>query len=196
MAVVNRATRRDEAPEGGRPGAQAFRHLVSIVILPVTMMILVPGWILHGQDPRPAFPTTAAAWGMMLLGVATLAVGAALAGASMGLFARHGRGTLAPWDPPRRLVVRGIYAHVRNPMISGATFVLFGEAAILRSVPHLEWAVGFALVNAAYILLVEERGLRSRFGSAYETYARNVPRLVPRVRGWRPEAEPEGGEGG
>ncbi|MCG6956831.1 MAG: isoprenylcysteine carboxylmethyltransferase family protein [Gemmatimonadetes bacterium] len=173
----------------------ALRHLLSILILPVTMVILVPAWILRGQDPRPAFPATTAAWGMMLLGVATLAVGAAFAGASVGLFARHGRGTLAPWDPPRRLVVRGVYAHVRNPMISGVTFVLLGEAAILRSVPHLEWAVGFALVNAAYILLVEERGLQSRFGSAYEVYARNVPRLVPRLRAWNPEAERGRGRG-
>jgi protein-S-isoprenylcysteine O-methyltransferase Ste14 len=190
--MVDPATGDDEARERVRSGGLTVRHLLSILILPVTMTILVPAWILRGQDPPPTLPATAGAWRLALLGVAILGVGLALAGASVGLFARHGRGTLAPWDPPRRLVVRGVYAHVRNPMISGVTSVLLGEAAILRSLPHLTWAVGFALVNAVYILLVEERGLRARFGAAYETYARNVPRLVPRVRAWQPEVEREG----
>jgi protein-S-isoprenylcysteine O-methyltransferase Ste14 len=194
--MVNRARGQDEAGEGARPGGQGLRHLMSILILPVTMTILVPAWILRGQDPPPTLPATAGAWVMVLLGIAVVAVGVALAGASVSLFARHGKGTLAPWDPPRRLVVRGVYGHVRNPMISGVTSVLLGEAAILRSFPHIVWAVGFALVNAAYILLLEERGLRARFGSAYEAYARNVPRLVPRRRAWKPEAGPESGERG
>ena len=96
----------------------------------------------------------------------------------------EGKGTLAPWDPPRRLVVRGPYAYVRNPMISGVVFVLFGEALLLLSRPHLEWALLFLLINAVYIPLLEEPLLRERFGDEYREYSRHVPRLMPRLTPW------------
>jgi len=135
------------------------------------------------------FPATAVGWALAVIGVAGLAAGAALGAASVRRFATDGRGTLAPGDPPRELVVRGVYGHVRNPMISGVILVLLGEAAALRSAPHFEWAAGFALFNALYIPLMEERELRVRFGAEYTTYARNVRGLIPRWRAWRPDAE-------
>jgi protein-S-isoprenylcysteine O-methyltransferase Ste14 len=94
---------------------------------------------------------------------------------------------LAPWDPPRRLVVRGPYRYVRNPMISGVVLVLFGEALVLLSRPHLWWALVFLGINAVYIPLVEEPMLADRFGGDYQEYRRNVPRLLPRLRPWTPE---------
>jgi protein-S-isoprenylcysteine O-methyltransferase Ste14 len=111
--------------------------------------------------------------------------------ASLRRFATEGEGTLAPWDPPRRLVVRGPYRYVRNPMISGVVLVLFGEAAVLLSRPHLSWAHLFLGLNAVYIPLLEEPLLAARFGDAYRTYCRHVPRLLPRWRPW----DPEGGAG-
>src|SRR5919202_986332 len=63
------------------------------------------------------------------------------------LFATVGRGTLAPWAPPERLVVRGVYRRVRNPMISGVLSVLCGEALLFGSVPLLEWFGAFLLIN-------------------------------------------------
>ena len=99
-------------------------------------------------------------------------------------FGVEGRGTLAPWDPPRTLVVTGAYAYVRNPMISGVVLLLFAEALVLRSSPHLQWAGLFLLINAVYIPLFEEPQLKRRFGDEYEEYRSNVPRLIPRVRGW------------
>ena len=92
------------------------------------------------------------------------------------------------WDPPRRLVVRGPYAYVRNPMISGVLFVLLGEALLLLSRPHLEWALICLLINAVYIPLLEEPMLLERFGDAYREYCRHVPRLLPRLRPWRRSA--------
>jgi protein-S-isoprenylcysteine O-methyltransferase Ste14 len=97
-------------------------------------------------------------------------------------FARSGRGTLAPVDPPRELVVRGLYRYVRNPMYLGVTAIVLGEALLIRSPALLlYWAIWFLLVN----LLVrgyEEPGLRRRFGSSYEDYTRRVGRWLPRVR--------------
>ena len=97
-----------------------------------------------------------------------------------------GKGTLAPWDPPRRLVVRGPYQYVRNPMISGVVFVLLGEGLVLLSRPHTLWALTFFLVNCVYIPLSEEPMLKARFGQAYDDYCRHVPRLIPRLRPWDP----------
>lgn len=95
-----------------------------------------------------------------------------------------GSGTLAPWDPKTRLVVRGPYRCVRNPMISGVLFVLLGEAALVGSVPLLIWFGAVLAVNAIYLPLVEEPGLSRRFGEDYEAYRAHVPRWLPRVRPW------------
>ena len=72
-------------------------------------------------------------------------------------------------------------------MISGVVFVLFGEALLLGSRPHLVWALVFLGVNLVYIPLLEEPMLERRFGAAYVEYCRHVPRVIPRVRPWRPE---------
>jgi protein-S-isoprenylcysteine O-methyltransferase Ste14 len=113
-------------------------------------------------------------------------MGALLFGASLRRFASEGEGTLAPWDPPRRLVVRGPYRYVRNPMISGVVFVLFGESAVLMSLTHAEWALVFLAANAIYIPLLEEPMLEARFGEPYAEYRRHVPRFLPRLRPWSP----------
>jgi protein-S-isoprenylcysteine O-methyltransferase Ste14 len=120
----------------------------------------------------------------VLIGIVAIGLGLALFIASLRRFAAEGQGTLAPWDPPRRLVVRGPYRRVRNPMISGVIFVLAGEAALLRSMPHLEWALTFVAINLIYIPLLEEPMLGARFGADYERYRAHVPRFLPRWRAW------------
>jgi protein-S-isoprenylcysteine O-methyltransferase Ste14 len=99
----------------------------------------------------------------------------------------RGQESLAPWDPPRRLVLHGPYRFVRNPMISGAIFVLFGEALVLQSVPHLCWAMAFLMVCLFYVPVLEEPQLEARFGEEYRRYLRHVPRFFPRLRPWSPE---------
>jgi protein-S-isoprenylcysteine O-methyltransferase Ste14 len=64
--------------------------------------------------------------------------------------------------------------------------VLLGEAALLGSVPLLAWFLAVFAVNAVYFPLVEEPGLRIRFGEDYDRYRDNVPRWVPRLRPWQP----------
>ncbi len=113
-----------------------------------------------------------------------------LFGASLRRFVVEGRGTLAPWDPPRRLVLRGPYRYVRHPMISGVIFILIGEALVLRSSPHVRWALAFVAINVIYLPLIEEPMLILRFGDGYREYRRHVPGLVPRVRPWSPPGGP------
>ncbi len=123
-----------------------------------------------------------------------LALGPLLAGAMVGLrcvfdFAWTGRGTPAPIDPPRRLVVRGFYAHVRNPMYLGFGLAIFGAWVVFGG-PRWPALIGAAVVVAGVDLFVrfyEEPTLRHKFGADYEQYCRNVPRWWPRLRPWIPE---------
>jgi protein-S-isoprenylcysteine O-methyltransferase Ste14 len=121
---------------------------------------------------------------LSLVGMPLIAVGLLLVTATIRLFASVGRGTLAPWDPTTRLVVRGPYRYVRNPMISGVLFILLGEAALFGSVQLLVWFAAVLAVNAVYLPLVEEPGLRRRFGEDYVTYQAEVPRWLPRPKRW------------
>ena len=101
--------------------------------------------------------------------------------ATIRLFVTVGKGTLAPWEPTHKLVVQGVYRHVRNPMISGVILVLLGESVLTASLPLFCWFLVFAVINATYIPLLEEPGLVNRFGEEYLTYKGNVPRWVPRL---------------
>ena len=161
-----------------------LRHLLSIAILPFMVTVVIPRWIALRWGVAATLGSDPPALLAELAGLVLLAIGLALFAASLRRFAGEGEGTLAPWDPPRRLVVRGPYRYVRNPMISGVVFVLFGEACVLRSLPHLVWAGFFLALNLVYIPLVEEPQLARRFGDAYREYCRHVPRVVPRLRPW------------
>jgi protein-S-isoprenylcysteine O-methyltransferase Ste14 len=161
-----------------------LRHLLAIAALPFVVAVLIPLWLARGGGAQLAAAHAAPRLLAQLGGVCLALIGLVLFVSSLRRFAGDGKGTLAPWDPPRRLVVTGPYRYVRNPMISGVLFVLFGEALILLSRPHLTWAVTFLLINAVYIPLFEETQLRARFGASYDEYCDHVPRLFPRFRPW------------
>ena len=163
------------------------RHLLSVALLPFSVAVLVPLWLARNNNISPVIGTTGPQMLVQVAGLLVLAVGLILFSASLRNFVTEGEGTLAPWDPPRRLVVRGPYRYVRNPMISGVVLVLFGEALTLLSRPHFIWALLFLAVNSIYIPLLEETGLRHRFGDSYVEYCRHVPRLIPRFRPWKSE---------
>ncbi len=150
-------------------------------LLPLTAAGLVPALLIRGDPGAHTSPALLAGGGVLF------ALGFAMLVWTVSLFIRIGRGTLAPWNPTKRLVVLGPFAHARNPMISGVACMIAGEALASASARVLVWAVSFVLLNHAWFLLVEEPGLVKRFGSEYETYARNVPRWIPRWKAWRPE---------
>jgi protein-S-isoprenylcysteine O-methyltransferase Ste14 len=130
-------------------------------------------------------------WGVNLgwwsaIGALVLAAGLALFVWTVTLFVRIGRGTLAPWDPTRKLVIEGPFRYVRNPMITAVLIILAGEALLLGSAAIAIWLGIFFGINAIYFPLSEEPGLLRRFGSEYERYRNNVPRWVPRLRPWDP----------
>lgn len=165
-----------------------LRHLLAIAILPFTVAVLVPWWIGRRSAVTAGLGQEAAEVALQTLGLALLATGLLLFVASLRRFASEGEGTLAPWDPPRSLVLRGPYRFVRNPMISGVLFVLFGEALVLLSPAHGAWATAFLVANLVYIPLLEEPQLEARFGEPYREYRRHVRRFLPRLRPWSPQA--------
>lgn len=174
-----------------------LRHLLSILLLPFTVVVVVPVWGLRawraGGDawpPSGAWPAgSAAALAGHAVGAAVFAVGFALFAWCVALFARVGQGTLAPWDPTRRFVGVGPYRRVRNPMILGVLTVLLGESIFLGSRAVAAWLLTFLAINQVYFLALEEPGLDRRFGESYRAYKRDVPRWLPRLR---PRATPDG----
>jgi len=170
-----------------------LRHLLAIAAFPFVMAVVIPVWLARRYDGTARNEVTdvslvghiASVLGV-IAGACLVLLGLFLFVHSLRRFATEGEGTLAPWDPPRNLVVRGPYRFVRNPMISGVLLVLVGVALYLISVPHALWALTFFGINAVYIPLFEEPQLRRRFGASYIEYCQHVPRLVPRLRPWQP----------
>jgi protein-S-isoprenylcysteine O-methyltransferase Ste14 len=166
-----------------------LRHLLAIAILPFSVTVLIPLWIARRYSIGISLGAGGLLIALQFVGLVVLMVGLVLFLSSLRRFATVGQGTLAPWDPPKHLVVRGPYRFVRNPMISGVIFILVAEAMILMSTPHTVWALIFLGMNLVYIPLFEEPFLRVRFGESYHEYCQNVPRIFPRLRPWAPNHE-------
>jgi protein-S-isoprenylcysteine O-methyltransferase Ste14 len=166
---------------------EAWKHLRAILLLPGMVLVVIPGTILWlaGTDSLglwQAFPASRIV--LPLIGVICLCLGLLLMIATIHLFVTVGKGTLAPWEPPQRLVFQGVYRHVRNPKISGVLCVLLGQSLLTASLPLFHWFLIVAIINVFYIPLLEEPMLVNRFGESYLTYRGIVPRWIPRLTPW------------
>ena len=113
------------------------------------------------------------------------AAGAAICLACIATFVVIGRGTPAPFDPPRQFVAVGPYRFVRNPMYIGGAILLAGFALYLRSGAALILCLPALLLAHVFVVAYEEPTLRSKFGASYENYCRTVNRWIPRVNSAR-----------
>ena len=120
--------------------------------------------------------------GAKTLGLLAVVIGGGVAVWCVLAFAMLGKGTPLPLDPPRRLVVRGPYRFVRNPMYLAAATALAGAALYYESAALAAYAGGFLLVMNAFVVWYEEPTLRSTFGSEYDRYCAAVRRWWPRAR--------------
>ena len=147
-------------------------------ILPFTVLVLVPLWIEKDIAIHMSFN--------LFLGSILILCGLTIMVLTISSFMRIGKGTLAPWSPTKKLVVRGLYRYVRNPMILGVLAVLLGEALCLQSTNIFIWACAFFVINTIYFILYEEPNLEERFGAEYRDYKNHVrrwwPRFTPFVR--------------
>lgn len=171
---------------------EAWKHIRAVLLLPFMATVVTPGVIVvvWGTDTFGVWQSVHAARFLLpTVGVGLISAGLALMIATNWLFATLGKGTLAPWNPTQKLVVRGVYRHVRNPMMTGVFSILLGEAVAAASLPLLCWFALFVVVVVVLIPLVEEPMLVRQFGAEYEDYRRNVPRWIPAVKGYEAAVE-------
>jgi len=157
----------------------------AIIILPGTVLVFVPTAILllAGSSSFAADLQTPTEF-TFYAACALFAAGGYLSVRTATLFTTLGEGTPAPWEPPQKLVIRGPYRFVRNPMITGVILVLLGECILFNSWLIFLWTLVFIVGNMLYLPLMEEKGLIVRFGDPYREYRDQVPRWVPRFEKW------------
>jgi protein-S-isoprenylcysteine O-methyltransferase Ste14 len=161
----------------------ALRSLLVLVLIPGTVTLYIPSRILERADYDAVRASIADARSAGLqprvgsaLAVCLIALGAGVLLRCVWDFFAVGRGTLAPFDPPRVFVSRGLYRYTRNPMYNGVLAVLLGEAWLFRSTPLLQYAgLMFVIFNVA-VLVWEEPSLEAQFGDTYRVYRQAVPR--------------------
>jgi protein-S-isoprenylcysteine O-methyltransferase Ste14 len=168
----------------GRPGAimkrirAAVGSTVFFLLAPGVVAGLIPWWITgwRGSTSVAALPFAA---GVVIstLGLAALVHG-------FQRFVREGAGTPAPVAPTERLVVGGLYRHVRNPMYLAVVSVIAGQALLFGSVSLAAYGLLVLAAMVAFARGYEEPALARRFGPEYEAYRRAVPGWWPRLRPW------------
>ncbi len=151
-----------------------LRSAFFMFVLPGTVVVWVPVWISTFEGGR--LELGAARW----IGLPLVVAGAAGLLWCIWDFARRGRGTLAPVDPPKIVVHTGLYRVVRNPMYVAVVTTLVGEAVLFGSWWLLGWAIVVAATVHVFVVGYEEPTLRRQFGAAYDSYCQSVPRWLPR----------------
>ena len=152
-----------------------FRTLTYATIFVGLLLIYLPARLLAWSGiARPAAMGWPQVGGIIIGGL-----GALLALACVSAFIWIGKGTPAPFDPPRRLVVRGPYRFVRNPMYIGATLVLAGTALFYKSPAVFAFVACFLVVTHLFVVIYEEPTLRRTFGPEYSAYCQRVHRWWP-----------------
>jgi len=151
------------------------RALLAFIALPGLVAIVVPP-IIAAIDPWRVGPART--------GLVVMAAGALVLVWCVRDFFVAGRGTLAPWDPPKSLVVVGLYRHTRNPMYVGVLVLVLGWAMTLGSPALGAYAILLAVAFHLRVLIHEEPWLASQFGPQWHAYAAAVPRWLPRFTPW------------
>ena len=154
--------------------ALLLKNLLFTVLVPGTVAVYVPLLIAQSRSPASG-PALAIALALLVLGTAIYA-------RCVWDFATFGRGTPAPIDAPKRLVVRGLYRYTRNPMYVGVLTVILGWSALFRASNLVLYALVVGTCFHLFIVIYEERHLEREFGAQYQAYRSQVARWLPRLR--------------
>lgn len=154
-----------------------LKNFLFTVIVPGTVAVYVPLLLASSAGRNAAEPWDAA----QCLATAPLLLGAAIYFWCLWNFAFYGRGTPAPIDAPKHLVVRGPYRYVRNPMYAGVFLVMAGWALFFQSPTILIYGVCVAVGFHLFIVFYEEPTLRKKFGESYTCYCEQAGRWLPKI---------------
>ena len=153
----------------------ALKTLIFSIFVPGTVAFVIPWFLL--QQSGSLMPLVPSFW---LIGLLPMVLGIAGYLWCAGAFTFIGKGTPAPIDAPKNLVIAGPYQWVRNPMYVAVLSIVLGEALLFRSYQLVAYALlVFAIVHT-FVLFYEEPTLRRQFGASYEAYLLAVPRWLPR----------------
>ena len=151
-----------------------LKNLLFTVFVPGAVAVYVPLRLAGGCGGLPPV------WGVaQYAALLPLACGCAVYFCCLWDFAAFGRGTPAPVDAPRRLVVRGLYRYVRNPMYVGILSILLGEALLFASQRLFAYTAVAFIFYFLVVVFYEEPTLRRKFGESYRRYCKSVPRWIP-----------------
>ncbi len=150
-----------------------LKNLLFTLVVPGTVAVYVPLSIAGDRLVAPG-PTLAAA-------ICLFVLGACIYSWCVWDFASFGRGTPAPIDAPKKLVVRGLYRYTRNPMYVGVLSTMLGFSLLYQALPVLLYALFVFLVFNLFVRLYEEPHLAGEFGEPYRNYCRRVGRWLPRL---------------
>ena len=153
--------------------ALLLKNLLFTVLVPGTVGVYLPLRLAQGGQP--------VAGPMLVLAFILLALGATTYVWCVWDFATFGRGTPAPIDAPKRLVVRGLYRYVRNPMYVGVLTVILSWAVLFQSTQVFVYAISIGICFHLFVVLYEERHLARLFGAEYREYCASVGRWLPHL---------------
>lgn len=165
-----------------RTAAAAAGSSMFFAVAPGVVAGVIP-WALTGwRAADPPWPAPVRAVGATLLALSAVVLVQAFV-----RFVREGHGTPAPVGPTDRLVVGGLYRHVRNPMYVAVLGAIVGQALLLGRPVLLVYAAGAGAVMALFVRGYEEPLLAARYGERYRAYRQAVPGWLPRLRPWDPD---------
>ena len=155
-----------------------LKTLIFTVLVPGTVAVVLPSWMVSSAPDRGAL----AIGSLRYTGFALIAAGALIYLWCAWNFAITGRGTPAPIDPPKELVVKGLYKYVRNPMYVGVLSLVLGQAVWFQSLQLFGYAALLFMLFSAFVFFYEEPALSRTFGESYRRYCETVPRWLPGLR--------------
>ena len=153
----------------------AIKTLLWSVFVPGTVTIVVPYLLLHSRFDSWRLDAA----GFRFFGLIPILIGVVIYVWCACEFTFVGKGTPAPFDPPKELVVKGPYRCVRNPMYVFVALTLIGEAIFFGATILVLYAAIAVIICHLWLLLHEERSLKRRFGEPYQRYCDRVSRWIP-----------------
>ena len=156
----------------------AIKTLIFTILVPGMLAVLIPYRLASSPAAQGALPLGT----FRYFGFVFIVAGAMIYFWCAWDFAFAGKGTPAPIDPPKELVVRGLYKRVRNPMYIGVLSLVLGQAVWFEAVTLFAYGGLVFLLFSAFVFFYEEPALTRKFGDSYKRYCQTVPRWFPRLR--------------